>query len=44
MIIIPKFYKCLKKSSRSFENNIDAIPFELRTVALETHFAESENN
>ena len=44
MIIKSKFERRYKKSSRSFEFKDHSIPFELWTVALETHLAESAKN
>ena len=36
-----KFQRCQKKSSSLFHQKYGLIPFELRTVAMETYFAES---
>ena len=39
-----KFQRCQKKSSSLFELKNGMIPLELRTVALETYFANSAKN
>ena len=44
MVFKPKFQRCQKKSSSLFEQKNCFIPFELWTVTVETHFAESAKN
>ena len=44
MVFKPKFQRCQKKSSSLFEQKNGFIPFELWTVTVETHFAESVKN
>ena len=44
MLFKRKFQRCQKKSSSLFEQKNGFIPFELRTVAMETYFAESAKN
>ena len=39
-----KFQRCQKKSSSLFHQKYGLIPFELRTVAMETYFAECAKN
>ena len=44
MVFKRKFQQCQKKSSSLFEQKNGLIRFELRTVLMETYFAESSNN
>ena len=44
MEIKRKFQRCQKKSSSLFYQKNGLIPFELRTVAMETYFTESAKN
>ena len=44
MVFKRKFQRCQKKSSSLFELKNGLIPFKLRTVAMETYFAESAKN
>ena len=44
MVFKPKFQRCQTKSSSLFEQKNGFIPFELWTVTVETHFAESAKN
>ena len=44
MEIKRKFQRCQKKSSSLFDQKNSLIPFELRTVAMETYFAKSAKN
>ena len=44
MVFKRKFQRCQKKSSSLFEQKNGLIPYELRTVAMETYFAESAKN
>ena len=44
MVFKRKFERCQKKSSSFFELKNGLIPFELWTVGMETHFAESVKN
>ena len=41
MLFKPKFQRCQKKSSSLFEQKNGLILYELRTIAVETYFAES---
>ena len=44
MVFKREFQRCQKKSSSLFEQKNGFIPFELWTVTVETHFAESAKN
>ena len=44
MLFKPKFQRCQKKSSSLFEQKNGLILYELRTIAVETYFAESAKN
>ena len=44
MVFKRKFQQCQKKSSSLFEQKNGLIRFELRTVLMETYFAESSKN
>ena len=44
MVFKRKFQRCLKKTTSLFEQKNGLLPFQLRTVALETYFAESAKN
>ena len=44
MVFKRQFQRCQKKSSSLFEQKNGFIPFELWTVTVETHFAESSKN
>ena len=44
MVFKRKFQRCQKKSSSLFEQKNGLIPYELRTVAMETYFAECAKN
>ena len=44
MVFKREFQRCQKKSSSLFEQKNGFIPFELWTVTVETHFAESPKN
>ena len=44
MVFKKEFQRCQKKSSSLFEQKNGFIPFELWTVTVETHFAESAKN
>ena len=44
MVFKREFQRCQKKSSSLFEQKNGLIPFELWTVTVETHFAESAKN
>ena len=44
MVFKREFQRCQKKSSSMFEQKNGFIPFELWTVTVETHFAESAKN
>ena len=44
MIFKQEFQRCQKRSSSLFDQKNGLIPFELRTVAVETYFAESAKN
>ena len=44
MVFKREFQRCQKKSSSLFEQKNGFMPFELWTVTVETHFAESAKN
>ena len=44
MVFKRKFQRCQKKTTSLFEQKNGLLPFQLRTVALETYFAECAKN